>query len=429
MRASVSRVDATGRGVAPTRRRRSPERPCLPRLPWQAVAQDSHIDLLPGSLAAHLREIGMGKKKLPLYGKSRRHHFIPQFLLRRFTDPATVLLHQLDIETSEITQPGPRGAGWEPKLYRVTDDQSRQNDYLEGFFSLVETHAADSIQALHDDPLAMSNGDRVTIALFLALQESRTPGGQKHMIEAFSVIGRLQLEMLLQDPGGIRKAWKGKSAKEVEQLRKDTLAQLRDGRLDIRATKEMTLRAMLDTWLERAAAIDEMSWVVLHAHGGEFVLGDRVVTMYDPTPRFPWAGNGWRSSHTAYATVPLSPEICLRINQPDGRRIAERTTSGQIERIDLRSFGWADRHVYARSRDVLEELHAIAQAEPDRVERRRPSPHVILEQADPDDPTVGAEHPPGYPRGLWITDDDGSQRWCSYELIDFDAVPPVEKAA
>ena len=70
--------------------------------------------------------------------------------------------------------------------------------------------------------------------------------------------------------------------------------------------------------------------------------------------------------------------------------------------------------------EVLEELHALARAEPDRVERRGPRPQVILEEADPDDPTVGEEHPPGYPRGLWITDDDGSQRWCSYTLIDPD---------
>ena len=67
---------------------------------------------------------------------------------------------------------------------------------------------------------------------------------------------------------------------------------------------------------------------------------------------------------------------------------------------------------------MLDDLHALALAQPERVEHRRPSPQVILEEANPADPTVGQEHPPGYPRGLWITDEDGSQQWCSYELID-----------
>jgi hypothetical protein len=151
--------------------------------------------------------------------------------------------------------------------------------------------------------------------------------------------------------------------------------------------------------------------------------------MFDPTPRFPWSGNGWLSSPCAYATVPLGPELCLRLDQPGGTWIAERNCAKQIERINLRSYGWADRNVYARSRQVLEGLHALAQADPERLERRRSSPHVILEEADPNDPTVGAHHPPGYPRGLWINDDDGTRKWCSYELVDTDPPSDQEHAA
>jgi Protein of unknown function (DUF4238) len=383
--------------------------------------------MIPGSLAAHLQEIGMGRKTLPLFDRSRRHHFIPQFILRGFADPDTGRLYQLNIETGEITDPGPKGAGWERRLYRVTDDQGRDNDFLECFFSLVETHAADSIRALDDDPCGLSEGDRANIALFLALQEGRTPGGHKRMLEAFTAIGRLQLDVMLQNPGALSQA--GKSAAELKQLREDTLDELRDGHLRVAATKELTLRIMIETWLERAGPIHTMSWVALRANGGEFVIGDRVVTMVDPTPRFPWSGNGWLSSATAYATIPLGPELVLRLDQPGGRWMAERRTSRQIERMNLRSYGWADRYVYARSRQVLEELHTEAKTAPHRLERRRPSPHVILEHADPNDPTVGAEHPPGYPRGLWIPDDDGSPQWCSYELIYFEDNPDEQAAS
>jgi hypothetical protein len=393
------------------------------------MVDESPTNMIPGSLAAHLRDIGLGKKTLPLFERSRRHHFIPQFILRRFADPATRLLHQLDVETGTITSPGPKGAGWEPELYRVTDDQGRQNDYLEGFFSLVETHAADSIRALHDDPLALSEGDRANISLFLALQEGRTPGGSNRILHAANALGRLQLELLLKSPQAFGKSYRGKSAADVEQLRKDALAKLRDGRLEVSTTKELTLRTMLDTWLERAAPIHAMSWLVFRAQGGEFVIGDRVVTMFDPTPRFPWSGNGWLSSECAFATVPLSPDLCLRLDQPGGTWIAERNCATQIERINMRSYGWADRYVYARSRQVLENLYSLARADPERVERGRTSPHVILEEADPGDPTVGAKHPLGYPRGLWITDDDGTQRWCSYELLDTDAPPDDAQGA
>jgi hypothetical protein len=41
---------------------------------------------------------------------------------------------------------------------------------------------------------------------------------------------------------------------------------------------------------------------------------------------------------------------------------------------------------------------------------------VFIKEADPNDPTVGLEHPPGYPRGLWSDDPDGEPRYMSYEL-------------
>ena len=191
------------------------------------------------------------------------------------------------------------------------------------------------------------------------------------------------------------------------------------------------MQIMLDTWEAHAMAIYALSWVVLRAREGELVLGDRVVTMRDPTPRFPWSGNGWHSSQTAYATVPLSPELCLRLNQPGERPIAERETSAQIDRINLRSYGWADSYVYGRSRAVIETLHAAALADPDALERRRPSPQVVMEEADPDDPSVGKEHPPGYPRGLWIDPPDmnGGPKFVSYELIWEDEADRPDTAA
>jgi len=223
------------------------------------VEREPDTIMIPGSLAAHLAEIGSGTKTLPLFGRSRRHHFIPQFILRRFADRDTGLLYQLNIETGEITNPGPKGAGWAPKLYRVSDDQGRDNDFLEGFFSLVETHAADSIRALDDDPCGLSEGDRANIALILALQEGRTPGGYNRMLEAFTAIGRLQLDLMPQNPGAFSNIRGGKSAAGVEQLRKDALERFRNGRLELSATKELTLRTMIATWLERAAPIHAMS--------------------------------------------------------------------------------------------------------------------------------------------------------------------------
>jgi hypothetical protein len=114
--------------------------------------------------------------------------------------------------------------------------------------------------------------------------------------------------------------------------------------------------------------------------------------------------------------MPLGPDVCIRLDQGD-EPIALRRAERQVERLNLRSYGWAERFVYGRRRQLLEELHHVATEEPERVEHPKPNPQVVLEEADPHDPDVGAEHPPGWPRGLWVEDDDGGERWCSYYLV------------
>jgi hypothetical protein len=54
-------------------------------------------------------------------------------------------------------------------------------------------HAAGSIAQLHDDPLALNEGDRMNIALFLALQDSNTSGQERIHATSSHTVGRLRL--------------------------------------------------------------------------------------------------------------------------------------------------------------------------------------------------------------------------------------------
>jgi hypothetical protein len=44
---------------------------------------------------------------------------------------------------------------------------------------------------------------------------------------------------------------------------------------------------------------------------------------------------------------------------------------------------------------------------------------VMLEDADPNDPNVGREHVRrGWPRGLWVKDDEGLPQFVSYTVLE-----------
>lgn len=170
---------------------------------------------------------------------------------------------------------------------------------------------------------------------------------------------------------------------------------------------------LVATWL----TISILPWTVLKAKPpSRFVCSDRPLTMYDPTPPYPWSAPAWESSPLVESTLPVSRDICLRIGPSQPKRLSVKETTKQVDRINLRTYGWATRYVYGPSPDLLERLHERADEAP-RPIRKRP---VMLEEADRADPAAADRNAArGWPR--YITDPSGrSDRLMSYEVIDID---------
>jgi hypothetical protein len=53
----------------------------------------------------------------------------------------------------------------------------------------------------------------------------------------------------------------------------------------------------------------------------------------------------------------------------------------QVDAINLRTFGWADRHLFGESQAVLDGLRRLAKGSPGRVPRPRPTRNVMVVQA------------------------------------------------
>jgi hypothetical protein len=139
--------------------------------------------------------------------------------------------------------------------------------------------------------------------------------------------------------------------------------------------------------------------------------------MYDPTPPYPFSAPAWMSSEMVEATLPLGRSACLRISPRQRERIAVRPTAKQVERINRRTYGSATRFVYGPSAEVLEDLYALAQAEPDAIPLPIRKSMVLFEDPETADPKVGDENVArGWPR--YVEDPEGSGRMLSYEVLD-----------
>lgn len=168
------------------------------------------------------------------------------------------------------------------------------------------------------------------------------------------------------------------------------------------------------TWL----AVNLLPWTVLKAKPPyRFVCSDRPLTMHDPTPPHPWSAPAWESSPLVESTLPVGRDLCLRIGPNQPKRLSMKETTKQVDRINLRTYGWATRYVYGPSKDILERLHERVDDAPKPI-RKRP---VMVEDPEQADPAVADRNAArGWPRYIDMPDNTGTMRTFSYEVIDTD---------
>lgn len=379
-----------------------------------------------GTLAKELRAIARGEKALPR-SEAKRQHFVPRFLLDGFSDrpgqPGGRIV-QLDVRSGQPRAVQPAHAASRRRCYSMFNEVGERDDQVESVLALVESHAADALERLIADPTALSAGDRQTVSIFLALQGPRTPGGLRQMAASVGTMSDTMIETITEnfvtfrhhlEQAGLADEM---SDEEIEARRRWMIRAHDEGRIKMTNVREQALELMLSVCDDVASMVYALQWTVVTAGEGEFITSDRPLSMVDPTPPFPWSGNAWQSSPQCRTHFPLSPQTCLVIEPgPPAIGRAQLDARG-VRTVNFATYGWADRHIFGRTQQVVTDLRRAAKRAGARIPRPRPNLLVVLEEADPDDPDVGRENAArGWPRGVWVDGEDGTQRFCAYRVM------------
>jgi hypothetical protein len=242
----------------------------------------------------------------------------------------------------------PEEAASRQRFYAVESDESPKDNRIEDFLSLVEGYAADPIRTLLERPRELSEADRTTIALMLALQERRTPFGIDEAGNAVEQFGREYMAALARDPRAFAETWRQvapdrDSPADIETARLEVLSIATEERLHLENQREQGLLMMMDGWLATAEVLDLMHWHLLRpAPDTEFIQNDQGVARLDAST---WL-------------FPLAPDACLLVCEgPRALSIHGSTPQGTID-ANLGIYGWAERFIFGRSRQALIDTHA-----------------------------------------------------------------------
>lgn len=360
--------------------------------------------------------------------EAKRHHFVPQFLLRNFIEAGRDRLFQLDVQSGRTQAIKPGAAASRRHFYSVIDEEGNRDSRVESYLGVVESHAARALNRLLDDPAALEPGDRATLAYFFGLFGVRTPQAAERTAAGSDVIMKMMLAARVTHPDVFARDYReaiGEGPEvEIEELRLEMLAALEEGRVHLDDPRAHAIGLGLQMSADLAAVIFLAEWTLCRTEGF-FITSDAGLAMYDPTPRFPWSGNGWFSSPGAQTTIPLSRTHCLLITPGDDASMGiVDAEADKTDAINLRTYGWASDYIYGHSQEAVAQVRRLAKRRRDDVVRPRPARQMILIDADPADTSLADEHARrGWPRQFYV---EGQLH--DYLVIGIDGAP-VETGA
>jgi Protein of unknown function (DUF4238) len=192
-----------------------------------------------------------------------------------------------------------------------------QHQKIEAFLALVESHAAPALQRLLDHPEGLDKADRATLAFFFALLQGRTLGGVARLTEFADTTMKLMFASHIADAETFAREYReviGEADDEtIERQRKWILEALAEDRVRSSDPKAMALDLLLNAVGDSFQIVYQLHWYLVEADRQAFVTSDCGMSMYDPTPRFPWSGNGWVGSPNSQTAIPLDPLRCLLV--------------------------------------------------------------------------------------------------------------------
>jgi hypothetical protein len=385
-------------------------------------------------LIQELAEIGVGKKSMPK-SDAKRHHFIPQLTLNRFSK-ADERLFQIDTGTGKPQRTSVYAAASRRRFYTFEDEDGNKNNDVEAYFSLVESHAAPALLRM-DESGELSDADRATISFFLSLLWARTPGARSTTEKLGLQTNTMLMASHYGDPNTFMRMYREwevehgdgtrLSDDEAEALRKRTLREFRDGTLGFEDPGGgNTMALLLELALQQAGILfGAMGWALMRSDGAEFVSSDRGLAIFDPTPKFPWSSYAMASSPNAQTTIPVSSSSCLLL-VPTGEATFEAGTveNRNVEQINLRTYGWAERFIYGSTQEAVVAVRREARKKPQDVVRPKPHRPVILVERNPDDTRLADAHRKrGWPAYLEGPGMDGETVQFDYMVLGEDGDP------
>ncbi len=281
------------------------------------------------------------------------HHYVPRFLLRRFTDPKTGLLWVYEKGKAGCHQRTPKNVAAERRYYAFKNEDGAVENTVEESLAKLEGDVAPLLDKLEQVRCLPSDLERTALAEFVSTSFLRVPDFRNNIEQFYGRVGQMTMQMI-----AAQKAFFDQTVRRYEQergepvnLTEETRQAILAGKFKYRGTPSASLDAFLRGNPRVARFIHQMRWQFLHApEGVSFITSDTPVILTNPQlPAggfFSSPGFGQKGVHVIQ---PLGRRFCLlaRWEGVDGHYHLNGKMVIQINRVMIQD---ATRYVFAPNR-------------------------------------------------------------------------------
>jgi len=263
----------------------------------------------------------------------RRHHFVPRAYLMRFAGGDQVLVRQRD---SRMFLANPTKVAVECGFYNVTDATGKKSSQVEGVLAEVDGNATTSMQWIDrvGRPPEEGTNERHALAVFLALQNTRTPEHRERVLFSGRVMdyadGREVTRELVAE--FLERVHLGFAASdnEVRSAFDFVSVALREPRTE---TPEFAIHLMLQSVGYSAPLLASMNWTLEVDRKEQLITSDLPIVIWrTPSPRDKYEGVGLATADEV--RFPLDPGKQLVLSK------RARTPTARITPQRARACNW-----------------------------------------------------------------------------------------
>lgn len=285
--------------------------------------------------------------------KSKRHHYVPQLLLREFYN-RDKQLWVYDRQRNSYRHASSAATAYLQDYYTIDTVDEKDSTEVEEVLSKVETTAKPLLAKLVNKE-QLHPVERSDLAIFLALQAVRVPSAEKTMVEGTEKVMSAYMQEFLRTLATNKQAFDSFKKKMEEKCakhdftQKDLHKQLSEGKmpsLTLNIPRSTTVKMMFDLVNEDLApGFNKLNWRVLEAPKNcAFVTSDNP---------FVNLGRGLLEPHT-FKIFPLTPRKVLLIGHTQDASLGYgKCNAKQVHMFNKNIALRSERYVFSHSKPLL----------------------------------------------------------------------------